>query len=120
MLWLFLLVLVRVSAPPPLAISPDLARVELGAMLFVEPALSGNGTQSCASCHQEARAFTDGRPTAVGSTGEQHPLNTPSVINAGELPALGWASPNRTTVEAQIAVAFFGTTPIELGFSAQP
>ncbi|WP_322489303.1 cytochrome c peroxidase [Chloroflexus sp.] len=113
--WLLLLVLVSVSALPSPAIPPDLARVELGATLFVEPALSGNGAQSCASCHQAARAFTDGRETAVGSTGEAHSLNTPSVVNAGELSALGWARPDLTSLEAQIAVPLFGTHPVEMG-----
>lgn len=113
--WLALLVLVRASVPPLPAMSSDRALVELGAALFVEPALSGNGTQSCASCHQAARAFTDGRPTALGSTGEANVLNTPSVVNAGELPALGWASPARTSLEAQIALPLFGAHPVEMG-----
>jgi cytochrome c peroxidase len=113
--WLTLLALVGFAAPYPPATSPKQARIELGAALFVEPALSGNGTQSCASCHHAARAFTDGRPMALGSTGEANTLNTPSVVNAGELPALGWASPDRTTLEAQIAVPLFGTHPVELG-----
>lgn len=115
MLWLFLLVLVRLFAHPLPAPPPDVARVELGKTLFVEPALSGNGSQSCASCHQAARAFTDGKAAAVGSTGEAHTLNTPSVVNAGELPTLGWARPDLTTLEAQIAVPIFGTHPVELG-----
>lgn len=40
--------------------------VKLGRMLFYETALSGDGTQSCASCHRQANAFTD---TARLSTG---------------------------------------------------
>ena len=36
------------------------AKVELGRFLFYDPQLSGNGTYSCASCHQQALAFTDG------------------------------------------------------------
>jgi len=113
--WLTLLALVGFAAPSPPATSPELARIELGQALFVEPALSGNGTQSCASCHQAARAFTDGRLVARGSTGEANTLNTPSVVNAGELPALGWASPHRTTLEAQIALPLFGAHPVEMG-----
>ncbi|NTU79249.1 MAG: hypothetical protein HGA45_07570 [Chloroflexales bacterium] len=113
--WLLLLVLVCASAPPPPAMSSDRALVDLGAALSAEPALSGNGTQSCASCHQGARAFTDGRPTALGSTGEANTLNTASLVNAGELPALGWARPDLTSLEAQIAVPLFGTHPVELG-----
>src|SRR5262245_33697760 len=49
------------------------ARVELGRRLFYDPRLSGNGMQSCASCHRPDLAFTDGRPRAIGSTGERHP-----------------------------------------------
>ena len=114
-LWLLFLVLERFSAPIPPEMPPDLALVELGAALFAEPTLSGNGAQSCASCHQAARAFTDGLSTAVGSTGEAHTLNTPSVVNAGELAALGWARPDLTSLEAQITVPLFGTHPVELG-----
>lgn len=35
--------------------------VYLGRLLFYEPRLSATGTVSCGSCHQPARAFTDGR-----------------------------------------------------------
>jgi len=105
------------ARPPPARVTrdPGPARIALGAALFGDPALSGNGTQACASCHQPARAFTDGRPTAIGSTGAVLPLNTPSLINAAALPALGWATPDRTSLEAQIAVALFATDPVELG-----
>jgi len=40
--------------------------VKLGRMLFYETALSGDGSQSCASCHRQANAFSD---TAKLSTG---------------------------------------------------
>ena len=36
-------------------------KVRLGRRLFYDTRLSGNGTFSCASCHQQNRAFTDGR-----------------------------------------------------------
>ena len=42
-------------------------KVELGRHLFFDQRLSGNGTQSCASCHEPSRAFTDGRRLAVGN-----------------------------------------------------
>jgi cytochrome c peroxidase len=42
------------------------ARVALGQKLFFEPRLSGDGTVTCATCHDPARAFTDGRPVSVG------------------------------------------------------
>lgn len=43
---------------------PDV--VALGQMLFFDAHLSRKGQVSCASCHQPQRAFTDGRPLAVG------------------------------------------------------
>src|SRR4030095_666128 len=49
------------------------AKVELGRYLFYDKRLSVNQKQSCASCHPQSRAFTDGRARAVGSTGEGYP-----------------------------------------------
>ena len=38
------------------------AKVKLGRYLFYDERMSGNGTQSCSSCHQQGLAFTDGQP----------------------------------------------------------
>ena len=64
--------------PPRLPVDTPMTaeRVELGRYLFYDTRLSGNGTQSCATCHIQALAFTDGRSRAVGSTGERHPRPT--------------------------------------------
>ena len=50
----------------PLTASPTnpAATRELGKLLFFEPALSGNGKRSCASCHRPEKAFTDHRGTS--------------------------------------------------------
>src|SRR5215470_11177090 len=45
------------------------AKVRLGRYLFYDKRLSVNGAQSCANCHQQSLAFTDGRSTARGATG---------------------------------------------------
>ena len=58
------------------------AKFQLGRHLFYDKRLSGNGTLSCGSCHLQARAFTDGRMTGVGSTGEHTPRNPPSIVNS--------------------------------------
>jgi mono/diheme cytochrome c family protein len=57
------------------------AKVELGRHLFYDVRLSENETQSCASCHVQALAFTDGLALAVGSTGEEHPRNSMALAN---------------------------------------
>src|SRR6188472_2279065 len=59
------------------------AKVELGRHLFYDKRLSGNYTQSCATCHQQAKAFTDGRAVGLGSTGELHTRGPMSLANVG-------------------------------------
>ncbi|MBL8833210.1 MAG: cytochrome-c peroxidase, partial [Rhodospirillales bacterium] len=60
----------------------------LGATLFFERRLSGDGTMSCASCHDPAKAWTDGRPVSVG----RGPLdrNAPSLFDVGGRRWYGW------------------------------
>lgn len=43
--------------------------VRLGRHLFYEKALSGDNSMSCASCHMQQRAFTDGLPVSKGIDG---------------------------------------------------
>ena len=91
------------------------AKVELGRFLFYDKRLSGNGTQSCASCHHQDKAFTDGRITAVGSTGAAHPRNSQGLANVAYHPTLTWANPSLLSLEAQMQVPLFSEAPIELG-----
>ena len=46
--------------------APDATLVEFGRALFFDPNLSLNRTQSCATCHDPARAFVDSRGNGVG------------------------------------------------------
>ncbi|MES2304690.1 MAG: MbnH family di-heme enzyme [Gemmatimonadota bacterium] len=94
------------------------AKVELGRRLFYDVRLSQNRTQSCGSCHKQALAFTDGRMTGLGSTGESHPRNSMSVVNMAYAAALTWANPQEVQLELQAAVPLFGQHPVELGFTA--
>lgn len=93
------------------------AKVELGRHLFYDPRLSRNGTQSCASCHEQARAFSDGRTVAIGSTGEQHRRNSPGLANVAWVATLTWANPLVETLERQALLPLLGETPVELGWS---
>ena len=59
----------------------------LGRDLFFDPALSGTGTRSCASCHRPSMAFTDGLARRVSLSGARdRGRNTPTVINVGLQP----------------------------------
>jgi cytochrome c peroxidase len=77
--------------------------------------LSENGTQSCATCHEQERAFTDGRAQAVGSTGETHPRGSMSLVNIAYAATLTWGNPSLTRLEDQALVPMFGEHPVELG-----
>lgn len=91
------------------------AKVALGRFLFYDQRLSGNGTQSCGSCHLQDKAFTDGLPTAMGSTGEHHPRNAQSLVNVVYNATLTWANPSLVTLERQMETPLFGDNPVEMG-----
>lgn len=94
---------------------PSPAMFELGRALFYEPALSGNGTQSCSSCHEQARGFAQGQARSVGSTGQTHTRNASSLINVVYNSTLTWANPELRSLEAQIRIPLFSTQPVEMG-----
>jgi cytochrome c peroxidase len=96
------------------------ARVDLGLHLFYDPRMSGNGKQSCASCHRQDLAFTDGKARAVGSTGELHPRSAMSLANLNRAKLLTWTNPHEQTLEEQALVPMFGDTPVELGVKTEP
>ena len=91
------------------------AKVELGRHLFYDKRLSGNGTFSCGSCHDQAKGFADGMPTPKGSTGDQVARNAMSLANVAYMPTYTWANPNLLHLEEQARVPIFGEHPVELG-----
>lgn len=95
------------------------AKVELGRRLFYDKRLSRNGQQACAGCHEQARAFTDGRVTALGSTGEVHRRNAQGLTNVAYAPTVTWANPLLNTLERQALLPLLGDTPVELGFGGR-
>jgi cytochrome c peroxidase len=112
-------VAVRPVGFPAMAIPDDnpltAPKAELGRYLFYDKRLSGNGTQACASCHEQALAFTDGKVTPRGSTGHQVPRNAQSLANVGYLPVLTWANTVLRGLEAQIRVPLFADIVVEMG-----
>lgn len=106
---------------PPPYVPPDnpmtAEKVMLGRFLFYDKRLSANGTMACASCHVPARAFTDGKVTPHGSTGEALPRNSPGLANVAYYSTLTWANPVLTDLERQILIPMFGEFPVELGIT---
>jgi cytochrome c peroxidase len=57
-------------------------KIALGQKLFFDGRLSADGTVACSTCHDPARAFTDGRRTSIGIRGRVGQRNAPTVLNA--------------------------------------
>lgn len=64
--------------------------VELGRHLFYDVRLSGPNTQSCASCHKQEYAFTDGLAVAKGAHGRSIKRNTMALVNLAWAPQFMW------------------------------
>jgi cytochrome c peroxidase len=95
------------------------AKVALGARLFADSRLSATGRFSCSSCHDPARAFTDGLARSRGATGMTLPLNAPTLINAAYNASLGWHDTGVTTLERQMRGPLFNEHPAELGLAGR-
>jgi cytochrome c peroxidase len=86
-----LLSLSPVPAPPAARNNPvadDPRAAELGHRLFFDERLSTTGEHACATCHDPARHFTDGRRVAEGK-GRVH-RNTPTLLGAAHQAFWGW------------------------------
>ena len=105
-----------IAAPIVTADNPmSAAKVALGRLLFYDAALSIDGTMSCASCHEQKHAFTDGNVTRPGVYGDPGRRNVPGLANVAWLSSLTSADPRVTTLEAQAMIPIFSLTPVEMG-----
>jgi cytochrome c peroxidase len=95
------------------------AKVALGRRLFFEPRLSVNGHYSCASCHDPARSFSDGRALAVGATGQTLPRNAMALVNVAYNLSFGWTRREVASLEAQMREPMLNQHPVELGLSGR-
>lgn len=64
---------------PTNAVADDPAAAWLGQKLFFDPALSGDGKRSCATCHDPKLAFSDGKAVSEGVA--RGTRNTPSLLD---------------------------------------
>jgi cytochrome c peroxidase len=104
-------------------------KIALGKRLFADNRLSRDGTIACSSCHDPARAFSDGRAKAIGVFGRQGRRNAPAIVNRGYGRAFFWdarvgtleeqvlkpiADPSEMDLPVEEAAARVGMLPIEL------
>lgn len=115
------LLLVTITAPgwtqeqlsplPPVPVPLDdpltPSKVELGKLLYFDPRLSGDGTTSCASCHEPKLGWGDGADLSRGYPGTLHWRNSQTILNAAYLDKLFWAG-GSPSLEAQAKSALTG------------
>jgi cytochrome c peroxidase len=87
-------------------------KIELGEKLFFDGRLSADGTVACATCHDPARAFTDGKPVSLGIEGRAGQRNAPTILNALYNKAQFWDGRSATLEEqAELPIV----NPVEMG-----
>lgn len=58
-------------------------KIELGKKLFFDRRLSGDGTMSCATCHDPEHAFADGLDISLSYPTTRNWRNAPTLLNVG-------------------------------------
>jgi cytochrome c peroxidase len=90
--------------------------VYLGRYLFYESRLSANNAVSCGSCHEQAKAFTDGKTLSMGINQSLLTRNSMSLANQLWARKFFWDG-RATGLEAQAAIPL--TNPTEMGQSLE-
>lgn len=70
-----------VFAPLPDAPKGNEKRAKLGALLFFDTRLSGDTSTSCATCHNPAKGWGDGKALSAGYTSVDYFRNAPTLFN---------------------------------------
>jgi cytochrome c peroxidase len=95
------------SPPIPPGNPQTEAKIDLGRMLFLDKRLSNDNSISCASCHDPAKAYSDGRARGVGITRTILSRRTPSLLNTAYNSTLFWDG-RVNSLEQQALVPMFG------------
>ena len=95
------------------------AKVALGQRLFFETRLSVSGHYSCASCHDPAHSYSDGRSRAVGATGAVLSRSSMALVNVAYNLSYGWQHPEVRSLEAQMRLPLLNRHPIEIGLAGR-
>jgi len=76
-------------------------RIDRGRELFFDTRLSRDRTIACASCHDPERAFSDGRPVAIGVFNRVGRRSAPALVNRGYGRSFFWDG-RAATLEDQV------------------
>ncbi len=87
-------------------------KIALGRKLYFDTRLSKDGSVSCATCHDPAKAWAEHSPTSTGIGGQVGGANSPTVINAAYAGPQFWDG-RATGLEEQAVGPI--ENPIEMG-----
>ena len=114
------------AEPPPLGLDAFIpvpeanpltrSKVELGRQLFQDKRLSRDGSVACTTCHEPQRAFSDGRPLAVGVFGRQGRRHSPALINRGYGSAFFWDA-RSASLEEQVLLPIQDPNEMDLSLA---
>lgn len=96
----------------PERVEVDADKADLGRLLYHDPRLSGDGTLSCASCHNIAEGGDDGQRVSTGINGQLGGINSPTTLNAEYQIAQFW---DGRAADLQAQAAGPVANPIEMG-----
>lgn len=97
---------------PPVRDGFSPQQIDLGRLLFFDPLLSGDNTVACATCHDPALGFSDGKARSVGIAGTEVQRSAPSLWNVAFLQRLLWDG-SKPSLEAQLQGPLYA--PDEMG-----
>ena len=118
----------RMPVPDDNPITED--KIAQGRQLFSDTRLSSDGTVSCATCHDPARAFSKPDPVTPGVFGRKGARNAPTLVNLAWASSFFWdgrafsleeqvlkpiADPNEMDLDPAEAARRVGLTRDELG-----
>lgn len=90
--------------------------VELGRLLFYDSILSIDSTISCASCHKQELAFTDGRGISTGVHGRQGNRSSMPLFNLGYQKGPFFWDGRALTLEEQVVQPVFNPAEMDLSW----
>ena len=86
-------------------------KIALGQRLFFDGRLSADGSVACSTCHDPARAFTDGKPTSMGIEGRLGQRNAPTSSTPSTTRRNSGMAARRRQEQAALPIV----NPVEMG-----
>jgi cytochrome c peroxidase len=103
----------EILVPENNPVTPE--KIELGRRLYYDKRLSADGTVACATCHDPAKGFSDGKKVSEGIGGKKGARNAPTVLNSVFYEFQFWDG-RADSLEEQAKGPM--TNPVEMGMAS--